>query len=374
MKPTAFCASRSVTDFAVERSISEFSMICTGPTTLAPARPPPAGADVTAGESAATRSRPMTWTVPVTRLRGSGRPPGVTTTSPRETCADAGASQPALDKSTALIATDRTVDLFTPPPSVMCPHENCDFSRNVEPVAAHIGPRLAGEMRAQVRAAAVRPSQPVGEIVREFRYIGDDPRERPFPDHNRMRLRRWRKRAQRHIDTWSFILAVPRRGQASGKTHAARAVLRRYDPNHGAACPGETTQEECIGLFQRRSDVGSENRVMSAGRNVGRIPAAGDGAGRIIEAREPRSHARRRLDRGPSMTGRAQRISELPAAGANIEQIAGLPNALADERCNARDVVGAVDPRGVELDRVDDVGHAGEVRLRLRHNTGRGPI
>ena len=40
MKPTAFCASSSVTDFAVERSISEFSMICTGPTTFAPARPP----------------------------------------------------------------------------------------------------------------------------------------------------------------------------------------------------------------------------------------------------------------------------------------------------------------------------------------------
>src|ERR1700750_3047464 len=32
-KPTAFWASRSATDFAVERSMADRSMICTGPTT-----------------------------------------------------------------------------------------------------------------------------------------------------------------------------------------------------------------------------------------------------------------------------------------------------------------------------------------------------
>src|SRR4051794_6614144 len=298
MKPTAFCASSSVTDFAVERSISEFSMICTGPTTLAPARP--AGAGATAGESAATRSRPMTWTVPVTRLRGSGLPPGVTTTSPRETCADAGSSQAAPDTSTALIATDRTVDLITDAPSVMCPYENCGSSRNVEPVAARIGFRLASEMRAHVRPTAVRPAQPVGEIVRQLRYIGDDPRKRPFPDRDRMRLRRWRKRAQDHVDAWRFILAVPRRGKTSRETHAARAVLRRHDPDHGATRPGQATQEECIRLLQRRRDIGGKNRVMSADAYVGRIPTAGDVEGRVLEARKPRSHARRGLDRGPA--------------------------------------------------------------------------
>jgi hypothetical protein len=36
-------------------------------------------------------------------------------------------------------------------------------------------------------------------------------------------------------------------------------------------------------------------------------------------------------------------MSELPAPGADVEQIAGLTDALADERCNARDVIGAVD-------------------------------
>jgi hypothetical protein len=82
---------------------------------------------------------------------------------------------------------------------------------------------------------------------------------------------------------------------------------------------------------------------MPAGRDVGRIPAAGDGAGRIIEACKPRAHASRGLDRGPSTARRPQRISELPAPGADVEQIAGRTDALADERCNARDVIGAVD-------------------------------
>ena len=106
-------------------------------------------------------------------------------------------------------------------------------------------------------------------------------------------------------------------------------------------------QEECIRLLQRRGDIGGENRVMPAGRDVGRIPAAGDGAGRIIEACKPRAHARRRLDRGPSTARRSQRISELPAPGADIQQIAGLPHALTDERCNPRDVIGAIDTGGI---------------------------
>ena len=45
-------------------------------------------------------------------------------------------------------------------------------------------------------------------------------------------LRRWRKRAQDHVDAWRFILAVPRCGKTSSEAHAARAVLRRHDPHH----------------------------------------------------------------------------------------------------------------------------------------------
>src|SRR3954470_2490519 len=100
-----------------------------------------------------------------------------------------------------------------------------------------------------------------------------------------MRLRRWRKRAQDHVDPWLFILAMPRRGKTSGETHAARAVLRRHDPDHGTTRPGQATQEKCIRLLQRRRDIGGENRVMSAGEYIGGIPAAGDDEGRVPEAR-----------------------------------------------------------------------------------------
>ena len=107
-KPTAFCASSSATDFAVERSMTDRSRTCTAPTTR------PAGPGVSAapgpaaGESAATRSRPpITWTVPVTRLRGSGRPPGVTTTSPRLTCAEAAENDSTADRIAAAISAAR---------------------------------------------------------------------------------------------------------------------------------------------------------------------------------------------------------------------------------------------------------------------------
>jgi hypothetical protein len=62
-------------------------------------------------------------------------------------------------------------------------------------------------------------------------------------------------------------------------------------------------------------------------------------------------------------------MSELPAPGADVEQIAGLADALADERCNARDVVGGVDTGCIQLDRIDRCACAGDVARGL--GTGR---
>ena len=183
------------------------------------------------------------------------------------------------------------------------------------------------DARSCPRRRLLRPAQPVGEIVRELLHLGDDPRERPFPDRDRMRLRRWRKRAQHHVDTWRFILAVPCGGKASGETHAARAVLRRDDPNHGATCPGETTQEECIRLLQRRGDIGGENRVMPAGRDVGCIPAAGDGAGRIIEACKPRCACEPRA---------RSRSIDSPASAAHVRAARPRRRRRADRRSRRR--------------------------------------
>jgi hypothetical protein len=60
-------------------------------------------------------------------------------------------------------------------------------------------------------------------------------------------------------------------------------------------------------------------------------------------------------------------MSQLPAAGADIEQIAGLPEALTDQRRHARDIVGAVDPRGVEFDGINRLRRRGVLR-RARRN------
>src|SRR5512133_4208881 len=75
-------------------------------------------------------------------------------------------------------------------PLGMLPDKNGGFSRNIEPVAARIAFRLAGKVRDHFRAAALRPSQPVGEIVRERFDVGDDARERPL----RKRARAWLRR------------------------------------------------------------------------------------------------------------------------------------------------------------------------------------
>src|SRR4030095_10015656 len=81
-------------------------------------------------------------------------------------------------------------------PLGMLPNKNGGFSRNIEPVAARITFRLAGKVRDHFRAAALRPSQSVGEINRERFDVGDDARERPLHKRDRVWLRRRREHAQ----------------------------------------------------------------------------------------------------------------------------------------------------------------------------------
>jgi hypothetical protein len=171
-----------------------------------------------------------------------------------------------------------------------------------------------------------------------------------------------------------LVLAVPLRGKAAREAHPARAVLRRHDPDDGAARPGEASREKCVCLLQRRCDIGGENGVVCAGGQLRRIPSAGEHMRGVIEARQPRPHACRGLDRGPAAVRRAQSVPELPAASADIEQIADFSDALPDEWRHARNIVGGVDARGVELDRIDGVGVAGEARHRVRRSCRRRPI
>jgi hypothetical protein len=151
---------------------------------------------------------------------------------------------------------------------------------------------LAGKMRGHFRAAALWPSQPVGEINRECFDVGDDARERPLRKRDRVWLRRRRKITEHDVNAWSLILAVPRRRKTAGEAHPVWPTLRRHDPDHAAACPGAAMLEESIRLLERRSDIGGEDRVMPVERNVTRLPALGDEMRRIFQLREASTHVR----------------------------------------------------------------------------------
>jgi hypothetical protein len=204
-------------------------------------------------------------------------------------------------------------------PIGMKPHKHCGFSRNVEPPPARIARRLAREMRCEVGPAAFRPSQPVGQIGCEPLDVGHDARERPVRKRDRGWLRGQRKSAEHDVDAGRLVLAVPLCRKAAREAHPARAVLRRHDPDDGAARPGEASREKCVRLLPRRCDIGGEHGVVRARGHVRRIPSAGKHMRAVIEAREPRAHACRGLDRGPAAVRHAQGAPELPAARADIE-------------------------------------------------------
>jgi hypothetical protein len=147
-------------------------------------------------------------------------------------------------------------------------------------------------MRDHFRAAALWPSQSVGEVNRKRFDVRDDARERPFRKRDRVWPRRRRKTAQHDVNARCLVLAVPRRRKAAGEAHPMRSVLRRHDPDHAAACPGAATLEESIRLLERRSDIGGENGVVPVERNVTRLPALGDEMRRIFQLREASTHVR----------------------------------------------------------------------------------
>jgi hypothetical protein len=133
---------------------------------------------------------------------------------------------------------------------------------------------------------------------------------------------------------------VPRRSNAEGK-HSAPGAVRR-----------------CWQRAQYRAHEGQ----------VTRLPVLGDDARRIFQLREPSTHSRCGLDRSPATIRRAQRASELAAAGADIEQVADLAHAATDDWRNSHDEVGGVDGCDVELDRISALRRADGASRRRRRN------
>src|SRR6266508_762076 len=114
-------------------------------------------------------------------------------------------------------------------PLGMLPDKNGGFSRNIEPIAARIAFRLAGKVRNHFRAAALWPSQPVGEINGERFEVGHHAGESPICKSDRAGLRGGRKTAEHNVDARSLVLPMPRRRKAAGEAHPMRPMLRRHD-------------------------------------------------------------------------------------------------------------------------------------------------
>jgi len=197
------------------------------------------------------------------------------------------------------------------------------------------------------------PAKAIGEIGGESVEVLHDAGERPVGERDVMRPRRRREPCHHDVDAGSFVLAVPIGRQAAGEAEAARSGMRRHDPDDAAPCPAAAAREKGFELIEEGRHGRGQDRVVAACRQVGRLPSGGDHARRMAEAAKARAHGRGGFDGGPWQRGIAERPTELPAAGADIEQPADFRYGAADQRCQRRDIVRRVDGRGIELERID---------------------
>jgi hypothetical protein len=111
--------------------------------------------------------------------------------------------------------------------------------------------------------------------------------------------------------------------------------------------------QEGVGLIEKCRHRRCQHGVVRGRRDLGVLPPAGDDARRRVQPGEPGPHDRRRLDRRPGITAILQRGAELAATGADIEQPSGRRHLAAHLRRHAGDVVGSIDRRGIEFERID---------------------
>jgi len=168
-------------------------------------------------------------------------------------------------------------------------------------------------------------------------------------------------------------------GVSSSPCHAAGRQPAKHIPR-GPWCAGTTQTTVCRAQARQRcrKAFGSwSGAAILAARTVSCPPDGtsavsqprGDDARELFQLREPGTHVRCGLDRGPSTIRRTQRTSQRAATGADIEQIADVAHVLTDEGCNSRDVIGGVDGRDVELDGIDALGGADEISWRPQRSS-----
>lgn len=210
-------------------------------------------------------------------------------------------------------------------------------------------------MRAHSSATIIgnRPSEAVGQVGGKLVEVGNDAGECPVGERNMPWHRRRRQAAKDDIDAGRFIFAMPFEGKAAGKAQSPRPGVRRHDPDDRPPGPTPAARQECLGFIHGRGHGCRQYGVVAFGGHAGFMPARRHKLRRMIERGKPQPHAGRRLDRRPSTLRFAQRVPELAATSADIEQIADHGHTAADQRRHLGNVVRGVDRRGVKRQRID---------------------
>jgi hypothetical protein len=131
--------------------------------------------------------------------------------------------------------------------------------------------------------------------------------------------------------------------------------MRGHDPDDGAPRPGPTARQESLRVIEQGGHRCRQDGVVRARGDGGLFPSFRHDMRRHVKAGETRAHGRRRLDRRPRQRAIVQRRAELATAGADIEQTADLGHQPAHLRRDTRHVIGRIDRRGIELERIDIV-------------------
>ena len=156
------------------------------------------------------------------------------------------------------------------------------------------------------------------------------------------------------VDAGRLVLAMPFERQAAGEAEAARPGMRRHDPDDGAPRPLAAAREEGFGVIEEGRHGRGQDGVVRARATSACLPA---GWRRCAAACASGARRARMVGDGSiAVHGSArilQRRAELAAAGADIEQAADLGHRRRTCGASARDIVGRIDRRGIELERID---------------------
>ncbi|OAH31517.1 hypothetical protein AX289_26185 [Methylorubrum populi] len=235
-------------------------------------------------------------------------------------------------------------------------------------MSARHGHGLGGKMFVKLASAAVieGPTEAVGKVPGGPLQVSNDGAEGPLCSRRDGWLITWRQVAQNDVDARRLVFTVPGRRQTAGKAKASWATLCRNQPDDIAAGPSAALTQEHARIRERGSDIGGQHGVCGSFGQIGLLPPHWQKVRRRQERAQALLHPHVRLHGDPGCKRIAHGLTELPAPGADIKQVANARHCRSKKWCDMRDVVGCVDAGRVEFKRID----SDLARLRRRNAEG----